>query len=160
MTKKTEGTVMDTALFKFKKLFLSEDLRWSIHLVLKTTLPESFREYTFKFSLNEEPYQVRIDDLKKRKEEIKADVQGDLFPSEGAKKSQLKAIDSEIEDIVKELKDSLESTPEISFGGAIDKLEYKDGDTVIVFSVPASSVQDINNNRSILQHYKLELIRE
>lgn len=149
-----------SSLFKFKKLFLNEDLKWSLQLVLRTTLPESFREYKFKFSLNTAPHKMRITDLERRREEIKNDVQGDLFPSEGARKTQLKNIDAEIDEVNDELASDLKSTPEIEFDGIIDKLEYKDGNTIIVFSVPANSVKELNDNRSIYKNYKLELIRD
>lgn len=152
--------VTASSVFKFKKLFLNEDLKWSLQLVLRTTLPESFREYKFKFSLNTEPHEMRIKDLERRRDEIKNDVQGDLFPSEGARKTQLKNIDAEIEDVQEELATDLKNTPEIEFDGIIDKLEYKDGNTIIVFSVPATSIKELNDNRSIFKSYKLELIRE
>lgn len=152
--------VTASSVFKFKKLFLNEDLKWSLQLVLRTTLPESFREYTFKFSLNTEPHEMRIKDLERRMAEVKADKQGDLFPSEGARKTQLKNIEAEIEEVQEELAEDLKSTPEIEFDGIIDKLEYKDGNTIIVFSVPATSIKELNDNRSIYKNYKLELIRE
>lgn len=152
--------VTASSVFKFKKLFLNEDLKWSLQLVLRTTLPESFREYTFKFSLNTEPHEMRIKDLERRMDEIKADKQGDLFPSEGARKTQLKNIEAELEEVRDELAEDLKSTPEIEFDGIIDKLEYKDGTTIIVFSVPATSIKELNDNRSIFKNYKLELIRE
>ena len=155
-----DANITASSLFKFKKLFLNEDLRWSLQLVLRTTLPESFREYKFKFSLNTAPHKMRIADLEKRKAEVKADAQGDLFPTEGARKTQLKNIDVEIDEVNAELAEDLKSTPEIKFDGIIDKLEYKDGNTIIVFSVPANSVKELNDNRSIYKNYKLELIRE
>lgn len=164
-SKKTEllnvdDSVVATALFKFGKLFMDNTLVWALQLELHTTLPQSYREYSFKFSLNEDPYNMKIKDLEKRKAEIKADKQGDLFPSEGAKKTQLGHIDESIIEVQDELKNALESTPVIEFDGVINKLEYKNGNTIIVFSVPASSVSELNDNRKIFSSYKLELIRE
>lgn len=155
-----DETVVATALFKFKKLFMDESLVWALQLELRTTLPQSYREYDFKFSLNEDPYKMRIKDLEKRKEDIKADSQGDLFPSDGARRTQIKNIEKDIEDTKDELKEALESTPVIEFDGVIDKLEYKNGETIVTFSVPANSVSELNTNRSIFTNYKLELIRE
>lgn len=155
-----ERNIFGSAVFTFKKLMLNENLRWSLNLVLKTTLPESFREYTFKFSLNENPYTMRISDLERRIAEINADAQGDLFPSDGARKTQIKNIEKDIQDTKDELKEALESTPVIEFDGVIDKLEYKNGETIVTFSVPANSVSELNTNRSIFTNYKLELIRE
>ena len=155
-----DSNVVATVLFKFKKLFMDESLVWGLQAELRATLPQSYREYDFKFSLNEDPYKMRIKDLEKRKEDIKADGQGDLFPSEGAKKTQLKNIDVEIAEIEEELAVAQEETPVIEFAGVINKLEYKNGNTIVVFSVPASSVNELNTNRSIFANYKLELIRE
>lgn len=152
--------VTASSVFTFKKLFLTDALKWSLQLVLRTTLPESFREYKFKFSLNTEPHEMKIRDLERRKADIKADAQGDLFPTEGARKTQFKNIDAEILDIQDELKEDLKNTPVIEFDGIIDKLEYKDGNTIIVFSVPATSIKELNDNRSIYKNYKLELIRD
>lgn len=157
-TSTIEKEVVSTAVFKFKKITLDEALRWSMNIVLSTTLPESFREYTFKFSLNETPFKMRIEDLERRKAEIKADKQGDLFPSDGARKTQLKNIDQNIAEAESELKEALKATPEIEFDGVIDKLEYKNGETIITFRVPALSIDALNTNRSIFMNYKVELL--
>lgn len=155
-----KNEVFATSLFKFKKLALDENLIWSLQLSLRSILPQSYREYTFKFSLNEEPFNVRIKDLELRKAEIKADKQGDLFPSEGARKTQLKNIDNEIDEIKDELKEALESTPVFEFFGVISKLEYKGGNTIVTFMIPSDHVEDLDKNKEIFDNYKVELLRE
>ena len=155
-----DTNVVASAVFDFKKLQMDETLRWTLQLILKTTLPQSYREYTFKFGLNESPFKMRIQDLERKKEEVKADNQEDLFPSEGAKKTQLKNIDSEIVDIQAELEDALQDTPVIEFEGVINKLEYKNGQTIVVFTVPSGKVVELDNVRDIFENYKLDLIRE
>lgn len=164
-TKKKGGDkdlqIIASAIFQFKELKLKDDLCWYLKLLLKTRLQKSFREYSVRISLNEEPFELRIQDLERKKENIKADGQGDLFPTEGAKKTQLKNIDQEIKDVEAELKDALEASSVIEFDATLEKLEYKDGDTLIVLDIPFNIVEEINKIKSDLtRHYKLELIVE
>ena len=159
--KKGDQEVISTSIFEFKELKLKDDLCWYLKLLLKTKLPQAYREYTMKISLNEEPFKMRIQDLEKKKEEIKADKQSELFPSESAKKVQLKNIDEEIKNVEKELEEALEQSSVIEFEASLEKLEYKDGDTLIVTYIPYEVVEPINKIKSDLtRHYKIELLRE
>lgn len=153
--------IVSSAVLKFKELKLKNDLCWYLVLLLKVKLSQSFREYTLKFSLNEEPFKLRIKDLERKKEDVKADKQSELFPSEGAKKTQLRNIDDEIEEVEKELKEQLSETPEFEFDATVEKLEYKDGDTQVMFLIDPSVVTQINDVKIMLdRYYKVELIRE
>ena len=159
--KKGDQEIIATSIFQFKELKLKDDLCWYLKLLLKIRLPQAYREYTVKISLNEAPFEMRIQDLEKKKEEIKADKQSELFPSESAKKVQLKNIDEEIKNIQEELKEALEQSSVIEFEGSLEKLEYKDSDTLIVTYIPYEVVEPINKIKSDLtRHYKIELIRE
>lgn len=155
-----DSNVVASAVFEFKKLMMDDTLVWTMQLILKTTLPQSYREYSLKFGLNESPFTMRIGDLERKKEVVKMDSQEDLFPSEGAKKTQLKRIDDEIEEIKIELEDALRNTPVIEFDAVINKLEYKNGQTVVVFSVPSEVVKELDQVKSIFSNYKVDLIRE
>jgi uncharacterized protein (UPF0335 family) len=156
-----DENIVASAIIKFKELKLKNDLCWYLSLVFRANLPQSFREYKLKFSLNDKPFLTRIEDLNRKKDDVKNDVQQDLFPSEGAKKTQLKNIDKEIEDVEAELKEMRDETPEFEFDATVEKLEYKDGDTIVNFIIDSGMVSQINDVKFLLdRHYKVDLIRE
>lgn len=152
----TDTAIVATAVFDLKKIEMKDDLAWRIKLELKTRLSQSFREYDVKFSINEEPFNVRIADLERKRSEVESESQ--LF--DGNKKTQLKNIDDEIKEVENELKEMQENNPDIEFAGTIEELKYKDGNTIIVMLFPASSLAELNDKRRELGHYKVELIRE
>lgn len=150
------ASIVATSVFLFDTMKLDKFLEWTLKITLKTQLPQSFRDYKVKLSLNEEPYKMKIEDLERRVTDIESENQ--LF--EGNKKQQIKDIKEEIKEIEAELKQDLENTPEIEFNGIIQKLEYKNGDTVVTLWIPADTANEINKVRTILKTYKVDLIRE
>lgn len=150
------ASIVATSVFLFDTMKLDKFLEWTLKITLKTQLPQSFRDYKVKLSLNEEPYEMKIQDLENRLAGIESENQ--LF--EGNKKDQIKNIREEIKEIEQNLKDDLEHTPVIEFDGIIQKLEYKNGDTIITLWIPADVSSKINEVRSILKTYKVDLIRE
>lgn len=151
-----DSSIVATSIFLFDTMKLDKFLEWTLKITLKTQLPQSFRDYKVKLSLNEEPYKMKIEDLEKRMTDIESENQ--LF--EGNKKQQIKDIKEEIKEIEQDLKNDLEMTPVIEFDGIIQKLEYKNGDTVITLWIPADVSSEINKVRGILKTYKIDLIRE
>lgn len=151
-----EPTFQVDALFTFKKLEMDEDLTWRIKIVVKKMLPQTFREYDAIFSLNEIPYQTRIDDMEKRKVEI--ELEPTLFKDERIK--QIRGCDMEIGDIGRELSDARRDTPSMEFKAIVEALAYKDGDTVLTMIVSSEMIEHFNENRTLLNNYKVELIRE
>lgn len=151
-----EPTFQVDALFTFKKLEMGDDLIWRIKVVVKKMLPQTFREYDAIFSLNETPYQTRIDDMEKRK--IAISEEPTLFKEERVK--QMRGCDMEIGDIERELADARRDTPSMEFKAIVEALAYKDGDTVLTMIVSAEVINDFNANRTLLGNYKIELIRE
>lgn len=146
-----------TSVFLLEELKMKKDFIWRMKLKMKTVLPQSYREYDVKLSLNEEPYNIRIADLEKKRYEVETDAQEEMF---GAKKTQLKNIDQEIKEVEKELEQALKDSPVVEFNATIEELKYKDADTFIVLQIPANTVKEINDNKYILKSYKIELIRE
>lgn len=151
-----DASIVATSVFFFEAMKMDKFLQWSLKVTLKTQLPQSFRDYKIKLSFNEEPLLVKIEDLEKKMANVESENQ--LF--EGNKKTQIKNIKDEIKEIEQELEDSKNQTPEIEFEGSIEKLEYKDNDTVITLWIPAQVANQINDVRAILKTYKIELIRE
>jgi hypothetical protein len=95
------------SVFLLEKIEMKKDFIWRLKLKMKTILPQSYREYDVKLTLNEEPYEVRIEDLEKKRYEVETDTQGDMF--EG-RKTQLKNIDQEIKEVRKELEQALKDS--------------------------------------------------
>ncbi len=151
--KKKEGEVIASSPFVVEQLVMKKDLWWRLKLTLKTSLPETFRNYSLRLSLNEEPYNVRIEDVRKQQEKVQDEEQ--LFGD--AKKKQLKNFDERVKEIEKEMKEAKANAPEIEFEATVESLAYKDGDTVVILSVPSSCVQAINEHRVNLRHYKVDL---
>lgn len=144
------------SVFLLEEIKMKKDFIWRMKLTLKTTLPQLFREYHVRLSLNESPYEMRIKDLEKKRYEVETEAQ--LLPD--VQKEQLRNIDNDIKEIEQELKDALRDTAVIEFEASIEQLAYKEGDTVVVFLVPATSIQELNENRRRFTDYKVELMRE
>lgn len=152
-----EASTVATAVFELKKIEMKDDLAWRIKLELKTKLDHSFREYNVKFSVNEQPFNLRIADLERKRSEVESEDQ--LFGDQ--KKTQLKNIDSEVKEVEQELKEMQEMCPDIEFEGTIEELKYKDGNTIIVMLFPATSLAEMNDKRrQLAEYYKIELNRE
>lgn len=151
-----ESRIIATTVFELKKFEMKDDMQWRMKLLLKTSLPQSFREYKVKLSLNEQPFNVRIADLERKRSEV--ETEETLFPDQ--RKKQCQNIDLEIKEVEKELADTKANAPEIEFQGTIEELKYKEGDTLVMLQFPSVSLKELNDNRMTLKHYKIELIRE
>lgn len=144
------------SVFLLDSLTMKKDFAWYLKLTLKIVLPQSFREYKVKMSVNEKPYESRIADLER--EIAKIEEESTLFPD--GKPKQVANIKKQIKSVQEELKDMQETCPEFEFAGIIEALQYKIGDTQIILRIPADVVNDINAHRLLLDNYKIELIRE
>jgi len=151
-----EALPVATSVFLFDSLKMDKSLYWDLKIAMKTILPEGFREYTVKLSLNEEPFNMRIEDLQNRLAVIKDQKQ--LFSAE--QKKEMSDIEDQIEEVKDEMKEMLEITPAIEFETVITKIEWKNGDTIFTMNLPAEQVNEFNDNRSKLSTYKIELYRK
>jgi phosphoglycolate phosphatase-like HAD superfamily hydrolase len=151
-----EPTFQLSALFQFKELKLKDDMQWRIKLVVKEQLPQTFREYEAAMSFNEEPWDVKVEDLEKRKVAI-AD-EDTLFPDQ--KQKQIRECDLAIGDVRRDMEKARKDVPTMEFKAIVEALAYKDGDTVLTMIVSSDVVGELNTNRHILKFYKLDLIRE
>lgn len=152
----TEDILTIESLFQFEKLELKKGSHWTLKLALKTQLPEAYREYKLRFSLNEKPYEAELEQLEKRKYEIETEPQ--LF--EGNKKQAVRDVEGQMKDVEKDLENAREVYEDIECHCAIEQLAYKDSDTVVVFVIPAETVDALNKHRNDFVNYKVELIRE
>ena len=158
-----ESALVRSALFTLKEIKMKDDFGWRIKLILKTKLEHTYREYFVKFSVNEEPFEMRIEDLERKKQQVQDDAQMALDDgmSDSARNKQIQNIDKEIEDVKAELESMLSGCPTIEFDGVIEELKYKYGETHIIMWFPSDSLKELNEHRKMLaHHYKIELIRE
>jgi len=158
-----ESAIIATTTFELKKFEMKgDDLQWRMKLELKTRLNHTFREYNVRFSVNEKPFEIRIEDLERRKQMIQDEVQMAIDDGSPAsnRKQQIKNIDLEIDQVRAELEQMIADLPVMSFDGVIEKLEYKYGDTVVTMMFPSEALAELNTQRGMLPHYKIELIRE
>lgn len=151
-----ELAIKHESVFLLENITLKKDTIWRMKLTLKKLLPQSYREYFVRLSVNEAPFEMRIEDLKRKRLEVESENQ--LFGDQ--KKRQLSNIDDEIKEVEKELSDMVKSLPVIEFDATIEALAYKDSDTVLVLMIPSASIDELNTNRSQFSHYKIELIQE
>lgn len=158
-----ESATVIPSLFELKEIKMKDDMAWRLKLVLKTKLSHTWREYFVKFSVNERPFEMRIEDLERKKQQVQDEVQmalDDGTPA-SARNKQLKNIDEEIENVKAELESMLADCPSIEFDGMIEELKYKHGETHIIMWFPSESLKELNQYRAQLSHhYKIELIRE
>lgn len=152
-----DSAIMIDMTFELKKFEMKDDLAWRMKLELHKKLSQSSREYKVRFVFNEDPYNRRIEDLEKKKDEINGELQ--LF--EGGKKQQLKNIDEDIKEIEEERDEMKDQCEEIEFAGTIEELKYKDSNTIIVMLFPSAVLAKLDSNKVLLnKYYKVELIRE
>lgn len=144
------------SVFILEKLAMDKYQQWTMKMILKTVLPQSYREYSVLLSVNETPFELRIEDLEKNRERV--DNEQQLFSDQ--KNIQLRNIDNEIKSVQAELEDMRNACPDIEFEGSIISLKYKEGDTVIEMAIPAELIKELNQNRLNLKHYKIELKRQ
>lgn len=152
-----ETAIVVEASFELKKIELKDDLAWRMKIDMNTRLNHTFREYDVRLSLDETPYETRISDMERKREEVLDEAS--LF--EGNKKQEAKFIDGQIQDIKDELAEKKAQCPDIEFKGVIEELKYKDAyHTIVVMMFPSDSLIELNAQKRELTHYKIELIRK
>lgn len=150
----TPVSLVAKSIFDLKEIRMKDDKAWRLKAVLKVSLPQSFREYDVKLSLNEEPYESRIKDVERKIEEV--NLSNELFD----KRDAIAEMRGQIKDIQEELAEALKETHTIEFSGVLEELKYKDSDTVVVMLIPADVIQELNDARFKFETYKIELLRE
>jgi len=130
-----------------------KELCWSIKLELKAILPRSYRNYDVEMVFDNEPFDSRVRHVQGRITKLEKDPQ--LF--DDVKKQELDDLRQEINDIEKERNALDNQCPTISFPGTIEELKYKGAGTVLVMNVPDSIIELMNQKKSLISYYKIEL---
>jgi hypothetical protein len=141
-----------TALFKVDEIKM-KNLRWSFKIAVTKILPKTYHDYSCRLSLDEEPYDKKIKHEENRIEEIKRDQS--LFKDND--RSKIADCNTEIVEIRKEMREMKVTCYPIDFHGQIEALKYKDGDTHLVVKIPDDVIEDLNKQKNLFPHYKIEL---
>ena len=62
------------ANIEIKQLILDSDLQWKLKMIIGKTLEISYHRYTVKMVFNDEPYAIRIADIKKENKLIPSET--------------------------------------------------------------------------------------
>lgn len=147
-----------TSTFRFENLTLKRGDSWRLKLKVYADIPETFREFDMSLSLDERPFEKEIAYIEKQKEERIGENQ---IPFKGELKKDLKDFDAQIEHIQDQMKELAEQCPTITAPVSIEQIKYINLREVdVVLLIPSTIVNEINDVRNLLKHYKIELNRE
>ncbi len=139
-TPKTKAGEIKTNI-EIKQLVLDSDLLWKLKMIVGKILETSYHCYTVKMVFNEEPYAIRIADLKKENK---------LIPSETKE---------EIKRITEAMEEAKENCPEIEFVAKTEQLKYGAEKTEISLNIPDDIIDDLNQHKQFLKtDYVVRLI--
>ena len=122
--------------------------RWRATLKIGTILPRSYHQYDIKLDLDEEPYEKRI-------EEIRKTLENGLFSGERVSRKQANESIKAIEDEMRQMRRDCER---IDFRAVVETIAYKDSETVVVCRVPDDVIEPINRQKFRFEAYKIALI--
>ena len=126
---------------------------WVLKLNINQILDRSFYEYNVKLSVNEEPFNRRIDNCENKLEELRTEAH---LPNMDDK-SQMKELENTIKKIKQELATLIKTTDVIEFFCKVMSIKYNGVVTVVEINVPADTIQLLNKNRFSFGQYKIEL---
>ena len=144
------------ALFDFEQLTLKKRENWRLKITVKKHLPEVFEAYGIRFVYDDTADLEDIEDLEKKILEAKdSDV---LFEDE--KKKDVARFTAQIKEANKALEDRRKKFEDIEGPCALQSIQYKEGNTVVVFGINADMVEPLNERRHQLGNYKVLLTRD
>ena len=139
-TPKTKTGEIKTNI-EIKQLVLDSDLLWKLKMIVGKILETSYHCYTVKMVFNEEPFTIRIDELKKENR---------LIPSE---------LKEEIKMIKETMEEARKNCPEIDFVAMTEQLKYGAEKTEISFNIPDDIIDSLNQHKQFLKtDYLVRLI--
>ena len=150
---KKEMKMSNKALFPFNldKLVMQEK-EWKMHLTVYGKMDKIYKYYTVRFLVNLEPINEKIGANGRAKKQIEADNQ--MFPDQDTNGARL---EKELEGLQEEKKVLIESCPEIVFSAFVAEVKNKPIESKIVFTIPADTINIVNDKRMMLSNYELQL---
>lgn len=142
--------------FSLEHLQLKKDRAWRFRILVQASVPLMFRNLLVRLSLDESPYEERIADIEKRREEI----DGEASLSKDEKKKQLVECDRQVKAIEKELETAREAYATMEFAAAVEEMKYTDKNfTMLTMILAEQDVFPLIENHSHFRHYKVEVER-
>lgn len=128
-------------------------LYWILKLNIDQILSRSYYKYNLRLSINEEPFNRRINDAENKISEINTEAH--LPGMEN--KQEIKELQDRIKTIKNELNQLIKQTDVMEFMADVLTLKYSGVATVIEFKIPADTINLLNKNRFFFSQYKIEL---
>jgi len=141
--------------YKFKlqkKSLVLNGNDWEFNVViLRRLLDISYRTYEVSMIVDTAPIDKRMDENRQKQIEI----QPSLLKEED--NYRLDTLRAELDDMAEAKRDLIEACPDIVFKAFTLKLEYKDSETNLTFSIPSEIIEMVNVRRNLIGNYKMQL---
>jgi len=128
-------------------------LHWVLKLSINEILDRSFYKYSIKLSINEKPFEDRVEDAERKITELQTEAH---LPNMEDKQG-IKDLQDRIKKTKEELAQLIRSTDVIDFLTTVISIKYSGLSTVVEFDVPADTIALLNKNRFFFNQYKIEL---
>ena len=134
-------------------LALKNDMRWMLKLNINQILDRSFYKYNIRLNINEEPFNRRIEDARRKIGEIESESH---LPNMG-NDSEVRNLEKRITEIEAELEKLIRDTDTIDLYATVVNLKYEGVKTQVEFEIPADNITLLNKNRFYFSQYKISL---
>lgn len=144
--------MLDNVDLGLESSFTLQELRlkggmWTLKLVVRESLPETYRHYDMLMSYDEQPQQDRID-------KIEADLAAGLFKDDA---TEARNEEKSVERIKQEMQKQHDLCKPIGCVVTILEVKYIDAGTQIMLIVEDSIVKTLNDMKGRLKQYKVRL---
>lgn len=131
----------------------SDGMRWIMKLMIGVILDRSFYRYDIKLSINEKPFEDRINDLETKKFQLNIET---TLPGM-SNKAEEKALQDKIDAVRTEMENLIRQTDTIKFITKVASINYKGDKTLVEFIIPSDVIELLNKNRFYFNQYKISL---
>jgi hypothetical protein len=146
-----------TAKFYLQQLMM-KDVQWRMKIKVGDILPRTYHKYTMAMVFDEAPHMRRIKALQEEISDIEDSAQQPLFQADTEEK--IKDLEAEIEKEESTMEKYAEECPKIIMPSIVEELKYSGSDTLLVFLIPDSAINQLNENKLKFGMYKIELTPE
>lgn len=140
-----------TARFTVDQIVMKNDRIWRVKMTIDEVLPKSYRDYDVKMEVNEDPYNEKIEAVKRDIQDIKNE--NSLFGE--LRKERIDELNGKITKIENELSKIKEQCTEIETSASVEEVKYEN--SVIVLRIPDTVIENLNQQKMNFKHYKIIL---
>lgn len=131
----------------------NRSMLWVLKLNINKILDRSFYKYNARLSINEEPFNRRIEEAERKMEEVRTEAHLPNMEDKG----EIKRLEETIKNVKSELAQLIKNTDTIDFFATVMTIKYSGIMTVVEFNIPADTINLLNKNRFFFGQYKIEL---